>query len=101
MKAWCIWCQTGSPPNPLSDKEMVWIHTKCFEQLMDVHDKIEHVTEYMNGTLPRLAENGNKIGYDSAVQFLVSMDDFKRRWNNSMNFIRTQLVDGSETGVKT
>lgn len=99
MKAWCIWCQTGSLPNPLSDKEMVWIHTKCFEQLMDVHDKIEHVTEYMKGTLPRLNQNGDKIGYESAARFLASMDDFNRRWNNSMNFIRSQLT-GNKQEVK-
>lgn len=96
MKAWCIWCQTGSLPNPLSEKEMVWIHTKCFEQLMDVRDKIENVTEYMKGTLPKLAENGNKIGYDSAEQFLVAMDDFNRRWKNTMKLIKGQLA-GKET----
>lgn len=99
MKAWCIWCQTGSLPNPLSEKEMVWIHTECFEQLMDIHNKIEQVTEYMKGTLPRLAENGNKIGYDSVEQFLVAMDDFNRRWKNTMNLLRNQFAKTEEVSV--
>jgi hypothetical protein len=59
---------------------------------MDIHDKIENVAEYMKGTLPRLAENGNKIGYDSAEQFLVAMDDFNRIWKNTMNLLRSQVT---------
>ena len=71
--------------NPKSD--MVWIHEHCFVELLDVHDKIEHVTEYMKGTLPRLNTEGTKIGYESVERFLVAMDDFNRKWANSMKLI--------------
>jgi len=74
---------------------MFWIHESCFQELMDVHNKIESVEKYMKGELPKLTKKGNRLGYESVERFLIAMDDFNRRWNNSMKLIREIRNGGS------
>jgi len=84
MKAWCIWCEDGEQ-QPKSG--MVWIHAKCFQELMDIHRDIEEVKKYMKGEMPRIMASGDRQGYESVERFLIAMDDFRRRWANSMEYI--------------
>lgn len=85
MKAWCIWCEMGST-KPRDG--MLWIHEHCFLELDDVRNRIKMVEKYLRGEMPRILKNGDKRGYESVEKFLVAMDDFNRRWNNSMKLIK-------------
>ena len=84
MTSWCIWCETRTCKPP---KGKFWIHEKCFFELDDVRNKIKTVEKYLKGELPRIKENGDMQGYESVEKFLVSMDDFNRRWTNLTKLI--------------
>jgi len=85
---WCIWCETRNRKPP---KGKFWIHEKCFFELDDTRNKIKTVEKYLKGELPRILENGDKRGYESVEKFLVSMDDFNRKWTNLMELIEKQV----------
>lgn len=86
----CFWCEstTMTEKQALSDNPKIVLHEKCFMEIMHVHDKIEMAVEYLQGRLPRLAANGNKIGYDTIELCLKSMDDFDKRWAKKMELIK-------------
>jgi hypothetical protein len=85
-KAWCIWCElsTGTPSHGY-----YWIHPKCFDELISVTSNLKEVEKYLKGELPRIAKNGNKIGYDSVENFLVAMANFDRRSSNLRKLIKS------------
>ena len=83
-KARCIWCEisTGTP-----NHGYYWIHPECFNQLFSITSNLKEIEKYLKGELPRIAKNGNKIGYESVESFLVEMADFDRRSRNVMKLI--------------
>ena len=86
-KKYCMWCETGTI-NPNAENPMVSLHLNCFYQITQIASDIETVTKYLKGEMPRLNKAGRRLGYESVEAFLISMQAFDRRWNNSMKLIR-------------
>ena len=59
---------------------------------MRIHNNIKETTEYLEGRLPRLAANGNKIGYDTVEEFLVSMAKFDKQWAKRMEYVNCRCI---------
>ena len=86
-KKYCMWCETGSV-NPNTINPMVSLHLDCFTEITSIASDIESVTKYLKGEMPRLNKAGRRLGYESVEAFLISMQDFDRRWKNSMKLIQ-------------
>lgn len=84
MKAECWWC---GDPEGIASHGMIYLHQKCFDKITDMNDKIEYAVKYAKGEMPRVLANGDKQGYASIEKFLVAMDDFHRRWENTTKLI--------------
>lgn len=86
----CFWCESTyqTEKQALADNPKVSLHWKCFWEIMRIHDKIEIATKYLEGRLPFLAKNGNKVGYDTIELCLQSMDNFDKRWEKKMAMIK-------------
>jgi len=59
---------------------MVWIHESCFLEITDLLGDIKHIRALLDGKEP-----GPKG--DTIEDFLKRTEDFKKRWNNSMELI--------------
>jgi hypothetical protein len=94
----CFWCESSYLPEKqaISENPKVTLHLKCFEEIMRIHNNIKKTTEYLEGRLPRLAANENKIGYDTVEEFLVSMAKFDKQWAKRMEYVK-KILSGKET----
>lgn len=84
-KVECYYC---GDPTFIAKHGMIYLHVKCFEEITDMNSQIEYCIKYAKGELPKFRENGDRIGYESFRQFLISMQDFQRRWKNSSELIK-------------
>lgn len=86
----CFWCESTylTEKQALADNPKISLHLKCFEQITQIHNKIEMAIKYLEGRLPFLATNGNKVGYDTVELCLKAMDDFDKQWAKKMKIIR-------------
>jgi hypothetical protein len=85
MKAECWYC--GNPQG-IAKHGMIYLHQECFYEICDNNDNIEYCIKYAEGELPKYKENGDRIGYESFRNFLVSMQDFQKRWKNTTELIK-------------
>ena len=69
----CIWCEVGN--EPVGD--YLWIHKKCFFDLEDIAGNVESVTKQLE----------EHKGITEITDFLKSMADFKRKWENTTKLI--------------
>ena len=80
-KAWCMWCEMGDQYPPMYKRNgMVWIHESCFLEITDLKGEIKHIRALLDGKEP-----GPKG--DTIESFLERTEDFKKRWNKSMELI--------------
>jgi len=56
-------------------------------EAFDTHNKIKVAVKFAKGEMPKLLASGDKMGYQSFSNFLLELDDFNRRWNNSMELL--------------
>lgn len=86
----CFWCESSylTEKQALTNNPKISLHLKCFEEIMQIRSKIEMATKYLEGRLPFLAANGNKVGYDTVEQCLKAIDDFDKQWAKKMKFIK-------------
>jgi hypothetical protein len=85
MKAECWWC---GDPTGIAKHGMIYLHQKCFDEITDNNDNIEYCVKYAKGELPKFKENGDREGYESFTKFLISVQDFQRRWKNTTELIK-------------
>ncbi len=77
MSMWCFYCQSGDTSGVVFKNGFAWIHQTCFEELLDNANSVEQILKIVNGEKPD----------DSITKFIERMEDFKRRWGNSMKFV--------------
>jgi len=82
VKAWCIWCEMGNIP---SSSGYFWIHRSCARKMMDVDSDIRSIKKILEGTHNRNKKDKDKL--NAVFKFIEDMEDFKRRWDNSMKII--------------
>lgn len=82
-RAWCIWCEEGDRKSPSG---YYWIHMKCAKQLIDINSNIESIKKMLLGIHRRNQDNENK--FNVIMKYIEDMEDFKRRWDNSMKIIK-------------
>jgi len=87
MKAWCIWCEDGDRYPPMYKRNgMVWIHEKCANQLMDINQDIKSIKEMLKGVHPRNKKEKDRLKV--VVDFIKDMEDFRKRWDNTIKMIK-------------
>ena len=84
VKAWCIWCETG---DQLGKHGMFWIHEKCSDELMDISSDIKSIKKMLKGEHARNKEEESKI--ETIYKFIKDMEAFNRRWEGTMNIIKS------------
>jgi hypothetical protein len=89
MKAYCIWCEIG---NCNTKNGYLWIHQRCADELMDISQDIKSIRKILEGIHPR--NNIDEDNLNTVKKFIDDMQDFRRRWDNSMKII-TQIKDGN------
>lgn len=94
MKAECWWC---GDPEGIAKHGMIYLHPKCFNEITDMNDKIEYAVKYAKGEMPRVLANGDKQGYKSLEKFLIAIDDFSRRWENTEKLIKSLTNPNKKT----
>lgn len=45
----CFWCQSKSIPKRMREKGFVWLHEKCFGEIIDFKDDLKKVREIIEG----------------------------------------------------
>lgn len=65
----CFWCEMGTVPKNLREKGFVWIHQKCFIELIELRDDFKGVKEILEG----------KRNEEIEI-FLERMRKFDERW---------------------
>ena len=73
----CFWCQTGNVPKNLQNKGFVWIHLDCLMEINDFRQDTKAIQEIIKGKRNESIEN-----------YLERMQEFDRKWNNSMKLIK-------------
>jgi hypothetical protein len=84
---YCIWCEIGNEP----EGDYFWIHKHCFEAICDTSSDIEHVKKMLD----------EKKSIPEIIDFLKSMEDFRRRWNNSVALISELMKEPKQGRGKT
>lgn len=81
-KAWCIWCENGKQyPTKYKENNIVWIHEKCFEELVDFNEDLEEVKNIL--------ERNDKIR--EVEDFLEQMKVFDSRWKKVKDRLRMRV----------
>jgi len=83
VKAWCIWCEVGDLPS--RDSGFYWIHQDCAEKLMDLKEDIQTVKKILEGKHRRNEKNTDEL--DAVLEFILDMENFKNKWDNTMKRI--------------
>jgi len=83
VRKWCIWCEDGVIPN---DSNYCWIHVKCADELMDLSQDIKAIKKILKGIHPRNEKTKNRV--DAVLKYIADMEDFKRRFDNTMKLLK-------------
>lgn len=95
MKAWCIWCE--SPQNSEPKNGYYWIHNDCANKLMDIKSNLDTILEILNGMHRRNKNNPQTEKVDLVIKYISDMQEFDRKWNNTMKLIKQiKHKEGSE-----
>ncbi len=84
-KAECWWC---GDPQSIAKHGMIYLHQKCFDEITDANGDIEAAMEFARGERPRVLANGDKQGYEALEKYLVEMQSFRRRFENTKALIQ-------------
>ena len=84
VKAWCIWCEAESDSHKLKSG-YYWIHQKCAEELMDYGSEVKNVKKMLLGVHQRNKRDTDKINV--IIEYINDMDDFRRKWLNTMKLL--------------
>jgi hypothetical protein len=88
MKAYCIWCESGNGVPTKSG--YYWIHDTCSNEMIDhcFHNS-KCIREILEGKHPRNKENEGKL--DTILRFISDMEQFEKRWRNTMKKLHPQI----------
>jgi hypothetical protein len=94
MRAWCIWCENGESKGKHG---YYWIHMKCAEQLIDINGDIESIKKMLLGIHRRNQDDEDK--FNVIMKYIEDMEDFRRRWDNTMKLIKGKNSSKETVGV--
>ena len=97
MRAECFYCGN---PTFIAKHGLIYLHKECFEEITDTQGQIEFCVKYVKGELPKFMANGDRIGYESFEKFLISMQDFQKRWKHTTKIIKMLCKQSEELKQK-
>jgi len=97
VKAWCIWCESGSDNDKLKSG-YYWIHMDCAQKLMDYGSDVKSVREILQGIHPRNKKDEDKLNV--VFEFIKDMEDFRRKWEGTMKIINAFQSNSASQSAK-